>query len=220
MIQLDLPTGTAELNHAAFFDRLFGVGNYQVRVEDCFVQGSARVGGADAAVIGIWGKGTAERILAQVGLAVLDTVWACERGAKRPIIFVANTSRQALDLNDYLVLIARHVALARRRGHRTVALAYGEAVGGSLLAFGMLQDRASHPEAQMEVMDLHAMMGAAPTPSRLNKLEAPATDYDIATAPGAEGAWQMVALKAVWSEEDDWFALLSQAFKAGSEETW
>lgn len=183
------------------------------------MQGSARVGGVDAAIIGMWGKGTAEPVFARIALAVLDTVWACEQGLKRPIIFIGDTSRQALDLNDYFVRITRHVALAQRRGHRTVALAHGDAVDGSFLAFAMLEERNPDLEAQKEVMDLGAMMRSAPTLSRLNELEASATDCDIAVAPSTEAAGQMVALKAVWSEGDDWSALLRQAFKAGFGET-
>jgi len=206
----------------ALFDALFGAGRHGVTVDGSFVHGTGEVDGRAVHVIGTWNRAAVDVTLAlRVAGAVLDAVAADDAAggaARTPIVFIASTSGQALSrhdellgLNGYFAHIARCVDLARRRGHRTLALIHGEAVSGGFLAFGMLADRViALPDAQVRVMDLRAMARVTKIP--LDDLQAFAKVSPV-FAPGADNYWRMGAVHDIWPA-GDCPALLAAALAA------
>ena len=206
------------------WQRLFPAG-HQIATEGHFVLGTAAAAGGEVHVIGTRDQAAIDVELAlRLSGAVLEAVRAdCERGAPRPIVFVADTQGQALSrhdellgLNGYFAHLARCVDLARRQGHRMVTLIRGAAVSGGFLALGMLADRiCALPEAQVRVMDLRAM--ARVTKIALERLEALALESPV-FAPGAQNYWRMGGVHELWTDADDWSARLAGALADGGAE--
>nr|WP_169732533.1 biotin-independent malonate decarboxylase subunit gamma [Derxia gummosa] len=217
---------TAPDDARALCDRLFGAGRHRIAVDGDFVAGEAELDGRRVRVIGSWNRVAVDVSLAlRIAGAVLDAVAADAGGADAaradpppPIVFIASTSGQALSrrdellgVNGFFAHIARCVDLARRRGHRTLALVHGEAVSGGFLAFGLLADRTvALPGAQVRVMDLRAMSRVTKIP--LDDLQAFARSSPV-FAPGADNYERMGAIREVWPE-DGWPARLAEALAA------
>lgn len=194
------------------FDRLFGPGRHRIAVDEHFVAGGAELDGQPLTVVGTWDRAAVDgRLALRIADAVLDAV---ARDDTTPIVFIADTSGQALSrheellgLNGAFAHVARCVDLARRRGHPIVTLVHGEAVSGGFLAFGMLADRVcALPAAQVRVMDLRAMARVTKIP--LERLQALAAESPV-FAPGAENYWRMGGVHEIWGEDDDWRARLA-----------
>lgn len=194
----------------AFFDRLFGADKHDIAIDGLFLNGSARIGDREAAVIGTREHAAIDTELAlRIAAAVLAVVQADAGKAPRAIIFIADTKGQALSrhdellcLNGYFAHIAQCVDLARRNGHRLATLIQGEAVSGGFLAFGMLADRiCALPGAEVRVMDLRAMSRVTKIP--LERLEQLAQQSPV-FAPGAENYWRMGGIHEIWRDAQAW----------------
>lgn len=155
----------------------------------------AVLGTRDAAAIGV-------DLALDLAEGVLDVV---ARSPGRPIVFLVDTCGQALarheellGLNGYLAHLAACVDLARRQGHPSLSLVYGEAVSGGFLSFGLMADRTyALREAQVRVMDLKAMARVTKIPhERLVELAASSPIF----APGAENYVRMGGIEALWAE--------------------
>lgn len=212
------------MSDAGLFDRLFGAGAHQVRVDGQFVHGEAQLAGRQLAVIGTWNSAAIDGDLAlAVAGAVLAVVGAdaASGTAPRPIVFIADTSGQQLSRHEELLGIngtfahlARCVDLARRRGHPLLTLVHGEAVSGGFLAFGLLADRVcALADAQVRVMDLRAM--ARVTKIDFERLQALAAASPV-FAPGAANYWRMGAVDELWAARDDWAHCLTAALSAAA----
>lgn len=202
-------------------DRLFGPGEHSISSNGGFLHGRAVVGGRPVAVIGTLEQAAIDSALAlRVASAILQTVRDDQDNSAPPraVVFMVDTQGQALSrheellgLNGYVAHVAKCVDLARRTGHRTLALIHGEAVSGGFLAFGLMADRiCALPEAQVRVMDLKAM-------SRITKIAHErlvelAVDSPV-FAPGAENYWRMGAVHEIWSAEADWRNCLADALE-------
>jgi malonate decarboxylase gamma subunit len=145
---------------------------------------------------------------------ILDTI---ERHPGRPLVFLVDTSGQALSrsqellcLNGSLAHLAQCVDLARRQGHPSFSLVTANAVSGGFLSFGLMADKAyALADAQVRVMDLRAM-------SRVTKI-AHERLVELATtspifAPGAESYVRMGGIEAIWPAPSA--ALLESALTA------
>jgi malonate decarboxylase gamma subunit len=213
------------MSDAMVFDRLFGVGQHQARIDGHFVSGPAQVAGRPVAVIGTWDAAAVDGALAlAVARAILAVVAqdAASGAAPRPIVFIADTQGQEpsrheelLGLNGCFAHVARCVDLARRRGHATLALIHGEAVSGGFLAFGMLADRiCALPDAEVRVMDLRAMSRVTKIP--LERLQALAEESPV-FAPGASNYWRMGAVHELWPDDaQDWPARMTAVLAAAA----
>lgn len=206
------------MSEQLLFDRLFGAGKHQIVSDGLFLHGGAQIDGKQISVIGTRNQAALDVTLAlRIADAILQTVHADAGASPRPILFIADTSGQALSrhdellgLNGYFAHIARCVDLARRNGHKLVTLIHGEAVSGGFLAYGMLADRiCALPDAQVRVMDLRAMSRV--TKINLERLEALATESPV-FAPGAANFWKMGGIHDIWSAEDNWTVRLVTAF--------
>ena len=151
------------------------------------------VGTTDHAAIGL------ETALAQAK-AILDTV---QQHPGRPILLLVDTQGQRLRHRDELLCINRYMAhmgccvdLARRSGHRVIALVYDQALSGGFITSGLMADTChALPEAEIRVMRLPAM-------SRVTKiaedvLEALSLSNPV-FAPGVENYVAMGGIASLW----------------------
>jgi len=165
------------------------------------LRGSAQVNGKPVAVVGTCGHTAIgiEIALAQAR-AVLDTV----RGHPgRPIILLVDTQGQRLrhrdemlGINSYMAHLGKSIDLARRRGHKVLALVYGQALSGGFVTSGLMANACyALPRATIRVMALPAMARITRVP--LARLEQLAGDHPV-FAPGPENYLRMGALTAIW----------------------
>jgi malonate decarboxylase gamma subunit len=156
----------------------------------------AVVGTTDHAAIGV------ETALAQAK-AILDTV---QQHPGRPILLLVDTQGQRLRHRDELLCINRYMAhmgccvdLARRSGHRVIALVYDQALSGGFITSGLMADTChALPEAEIRVMRLPAM-------SRVTKiaedvLEALSLSNPV-FAPGVENYVAMGGIASLWRSD-------------------
>ena len=153
----------------------------------------AVVGTTDHAPIGV------ETALAQAKV-ILDTV---QKHPGRAILLLVDTQGQRLRHRDELLCINRYMAhmgccvdLARRSGHRVIALVYDQALSGGFITSGLMADTChALPEAEIRVMRLPAM-------SRVTKisedvLEARSLSNPV-FAPGVENYVAMGGIASLW----------------------
>ncbi|MEO8755754.1 MAG: biotin-independent malonate decarboxylase subunit gamma [Casimicrobiaceae bacterium] len=187
---------------AAVLDALFP-GGHEVRVDGPFVHGQARTKGVGA--VAVVGTADAVAVDAALALALAEQILAALSGPPRPLVFLVDTSGQALKrheeligLNAYLAHVAACVDLARRSGFPSLSLVYGEAVSGGYLSLGLMADRAyALAEAQIRVMDLKAMARITRIPHE--QLVALAAQSPV-FAPGAASYVRMGAIAEIWHE--------------------
>ena len=183
-------------------DALFPLG-HAVAVDGNFVHGSARTEIVER--VAIVGTANAAAVDAELALSMAERILAIMDGPPRPLVFLVDTSGQALrrheeliGLNAYLAHLACTVDVARRSGFPSVSIVYGEAVSGGYLSLGLMANRAyALGNAQIRVMDLHAMARVTRLPhEQLQKLARESPVF----APGADNYAKMGALSAIWPE--------------------
>jgi malonate decarboxylase gamma subunit len=201
------------MNWQTVADALFPQG-HRIVERDCFLSGEAQVAGKTVAVIGTTEHTPigVEIALAQA-TAILDTV---RQHPGRAIVIMVDTVGQRLrrrdemlGINSYMAHLGKCVELARRRGHRIVALVYDQALSGGFITSGLMAD-ACHalPDATIRVMGLPAMARITKVP--LERLEELALDNPV-FAPGPENYRRMGGVAEIW--RDDLAACLEQALE-------
>jgi malonate decarboxylase gamma subunit len=186
----------------ALVDALFPLG-HDIVVDGSLVHGSARTSAVESVVV--LGTAGAVAMDAALALAMAERILAALSGPRRPLVFLVDTSGQALKrhqeligLNAYLAHLAACVDLARRSGFASLSIVYGEAVSGGYLSLGLMADRAyALVDAQIRVMDLKAM--ARVTRIAHEQLQELARESPV-FAPGAVNYMRMGALRAIWPE--------------------
>jgi malonate decarboxylase gamma subunit len=176
---------------------------HDVRVDGPLLRGTARTRSVPTVVV--TGTADAAAIGADIALGLAETILAALEGPPVPLLFLVDTSGQALSrheevigLNAYLAHVASCVDLARRSGFPSLSLVYGEAVSGGYLSLGLMADRAyALAEARIRVMDLKAM--ARVTKIAHEELVALAAQSPV-FAPGAENYARMGAIAEIWPE--------------------
>ncbi|BDG05498.1 biotin-independent malonate decarboxylase subunit beta [Anaeromyxobacter oryzae] len=184
----------------AVLDDLFPRG-HSVSREGGILAGGGTAAAGEVAVVGTCGglEVGAEDALALAG-AILAVVRAAPR---RPILLLVDTRGQRmsrrdelLGLNGFLGHLASSIELARRRGHRTVALVTGEAVSAGALALGFVADEVhALAGARLGVMSLPAMARVTKIP--VERLEALSATTPV-LAPGLESFVSLGAVESVW----------------------
>ncbi|MBY0240338.1 MAG: biotin-independent malonate decarboxylase subunit gamma [Burkholderiaceae bacterium] len=197
-------TGQSEAGVAAHWQgvaaSLFPQG-HSIEQHGMLLRGSAQVNGKPVAVVGTCGHTEigVEIALAQAR-AVLDTV----RGQPgRPIIVLVDTQGQRLrhrdemlGIHSYMAHLGQSIDLARRRGHKVLALVYGQALSGGFVTSGLMANACyALPQAAIRVMALAAMARITRVP--LARLEPLAATHPV-LAPGPENYLRMGALTAIW----------------------
>jgi len=179
---------------------LFPAG-HSVREEGGLLAGTGGAPGAEVAVLGT-ALGLEVGVESALALAagVLDVI---RLHPGRPILALLDSRGQrmsrrdeVLGLNGYLAHLAEAVEVARRAGHRVIALVYGEASSGSALALGFMADEVhAVPGARLSVMNLPAMARVTKIP--LERLEE-ASRASPVLAPGLEPYVRLGGVESVW----------------------
>ncbi|MTW01419.1 biotin-independent malonate decarboxylase subunit gamma [Duganella ginsengisoli] len=174
---------------------------HSIEQHGAFLTGSAQLNGKPVAVAGTCGHTAigVEIALAQAR-AVLDIV---RHHPGRPIVLLVDTQGQRLRRRDemlgihsYMAHLAQCIDLARRRGHKVIALVYGQALSGGFVATGLMANACyALQEAAIRVMALPAMSRITKVP--LARLEQLAADHPV-FAPGPENFRRMGGLTAIW----------------------
>jgi malonate decarboxylase gamma subunit len=188
------------MNWQALTQALFGDTHTIQRTGDV-ISGTAQLQGQTLAVVGTTDHAPIgiETALAQAKV-ILDTV---QHHPGRAILLLVDTQGQRLRHRDELLCINRYMAhmgccvdLARRSGHRVIALVYDQALSGGFITSGLMADTChALPEAEIRVMRLPAM-------SRVTKiaedvLEALSISNPV-FAPGVENYVAMGGIASLW----------------------
>ena len=189
------------MNWHTVADALFPQG-HRIVERDNFLSGEAQVGGQAVTVIGTTGHAPigVEIALAQARF-ILDTV---RTHPGRPIVILVDTQGQRLrhrdemlGINSYMAHLGKCVELARRSGHRIVALVYDQALSGGFITSGLMADACyALPEATIRVMGLPAMARITKVP--LERLEQLAVANPV-FAPGPENYLRMGGVEGIWN---------------------
>ena len=181
-------------------DGLFPAG-FAVRRDGAVLAGTGRAASGEVAVVGL-ADGAEVGVEAALALAG-ELLRVLREAPGRPILALVDTAGQRmsrrdelLGLNGYLGHLAACVELARRTGHRVVALVTGEAVSAGALALGFVADEVHALEqARLGVMALPAMARVTKIP--LERLEALSRGSAV-LAPGLEGYVRLGAIASIW----------------------
>jgi malonate decarboxylase gamma subunit len=174
---------------------------HSVRREADLLFGSGRASTGEVSVVGVAG-GAEVGVEAALALA-RELLRIIKDHPLRPILALIDTRGQrmtrrdeVLGLNGYLAHLASCVELARRRGHRVLALVHGEAVSGPLLGLGFMADEIYATEqACFSVMSLPAMARVTKIP--LERLEAVSRTSAV-LASGLDNWVRLGAVESVW----------------------
>lgn len=188
------------MNWQTLADALFPQGHSLTEKAD-FLCGTAQVDGEIVAVVGTTGHTPigVEIALSQAQ-AVLETVRA---HPGRAIVILVDTQGQRLryrdemlGINSYMAHLGKCIELARRQGHKIVALVYDQALSGGFITSGLMADACyALPEATIRVMGLPAMARITKVPEE--KLVELAAGNPV-FAPGAENYLRMGGIAAIW----------------------
>ena len=188
------------MNWQTLVQALFGEAHTIERSGDV-LSGTAQLQGRTLSVIGTTDHAAigVETALAQAR-AILETV---QHHPGRPILLLVDTQGQRLRHRDELLCINRYMAhmgccvdLARRSGHRVVALVYDQALSGGFITSGLMADSChALPEAEIRVMRLPAM--ARVTKISEDVLEALSLSNPV-FAPGVENYVAMGGIASLW----------------------
>ncbi|MDB5909931.1 MAG: mdcC [Massilia sp.] len=183
--------------------------------KDNFLSGSAQFGEQTIAVVGTSGH---VPIGVEIALAQARFILATVREYPgRAILMLVDTQGQRLryrdemlGINSYMAHLGKCVELARRQGHKIVALVYGQALSGGFITSGLMADACyALPGATIRVMGLPAMARITKVPEeRLVELAASNPVF----APGPENYLRMGGLQEIW--RGDLAAHLAQALDA------
>jgi malonate decarboxylase gamma subunit len=187
----------------AVCEALFGPG-HDVTEDDELLRGSAQFDGETIAVLGTTNHAAIGYAMAlRQARVILDTIAA---SPGRPILLLVDTQGQRLARHDEFLGIHRAMAhlgccidLARRSGHRVLALVYDQALSGGFITTGLLAD-ACHalPEAEIRVMRLPAMARITKLPQQM--LET-LSEANPVFAPGVENYVAMGGVASLWTGE-------------------
>jgi malonate decarboxylase gamma subunit len=188
---------------------------HAVAENDNFLSGSAQAGEQIIAVVGTTGHAPiGVEIALQQARFILATV---REHPGRPILMLVDTQGQRLrhrdemlGINSYMAHLGKCVELARRQGHKVVALVYDQALSGGFITSGLMADACyALPDATIRVMGLPAMARITKVPEeRLVELAASNPVF----APGPENYLRMGGVQEIWS--GDLAAQLAQALAA------
>jgi malonate decarboxylase gamma subunit len=191
------------MNWKNLTDQLFP-GGCDIIEEGNFLSGTALVDGETVTVIGTTEHAPigVEIALAQAR-AVLDTV---RNHPQRPIVILVDTQGQRLrhrdemlGINSYMAHLGKCIEIARRQGHKIVALVYDQALSGGFITSGLMADACyALPDAQIRVMGLPAMARITKVPEEtLTEL----AQSNPVFAPGAKNYVSMGGVEAIWTGE-------------------
>ncbi len=192
-------------------DEIFPSG-HKVELSGKIVRGQGILKNCTAQIIGTFDS-------ASIGLeelvALSDAFMeVAARDDKSPIVIFVDNSGQRMALREELLGLSQYIGhcikaqeLARSRGHKLIAVVYGNSIAGGFLACGLEADRVcAVPGAETSVMNLRAI--SAVTKISLIALEELAKTVPV-FAPGCQNFHKMGGLHEIW--EKDFAANLERA---------
>lgn len=175
---------------------------HRIRATDNFLCGSAEVDGVTVSVVGTSGH---TPIGIEIALAQAQAILATVREHPgRAIVILVDTQGQRLrhrdemlGINSYMAHLGKCIELARRRGHKIIALVYDQALSGGFITSGLMADACyALPQATIRVMALAAMARITKVPEeRLIEL----ARSNPVFAPGPENYYRMGGLAGIWN---------------------
>jgi len=188
------------MNAAGLLAALFPLG-HEVRDQGGLLLGTGNALGSKVAVVGT-SAGLEVGVEAALALSA-SVLEVLRRHPGRPLLSILDSRGQRMSRRDevlglagYLAHLARALEVARRRGHRVVALVYGEASSGSALSLGFMADEVhAVAGARLSVMNLPAMARVTKIP--LERLEEVSRGSPV-LSPGLENYVRLGAIESVW----------------------
>lgn len=203
----------------AVLARLFGPSAKGIAIEKSVLAGYATVDGKKVCVIGTC-DGTYIDNAAALHIAA-HVIGCIEKHPGMPIVMLVDSAGQKpnrvaemLGLASYFGHLLSCLELARRKGHKLITVATGQAVGGAFLCYGMFADRIyALDQASVGLMPIAAM-------SAVTKIPAPVLQKLSKTMPslefGAEPFALLGGVEEVWSAKDDIQSKLAKAIATAS----
>jgi malonate decarboxylase gamma subunit len=189
------------MNWQALIDALFPQG-HSITEKDYFLSGTAQVDGDTVSVVGTTGH---TPIGVEIALAQAQAILATVRTHPgRPIVILVDTQGQRLrhrdemlSINSYMAHLGKCIDLARRHGHKIIALVYDQALSGGFITSGLMADACyALPQATIRVMGLPAMARITKVPEeRLVEL----AKSNPVFAPGPENYHRMGGVAEIWN---------------------
>jgi malonate decarboxylase gamma subunit len=205
----------------ALFAKLFGSSAKGISVEKSVLAGYASAGGAKICVIGTCNGVYIDNAAAlRLAAHVIDCI---ERHPKTPIVMLVDSAGQEpnrvaemLGLASYFGHLLSCLELARRKGHKLITIATGQAVGGAFICYGMFGDRIyALDSARVGLMPVEAMSAVTKIPvAVLRKLSKTMPSLEFGAKPFA----LLGGVQEVWSAKDDVQAKLAKAIATSSTE--
>jgi len=196
-------------------DALFPRGHSLSEI-DHFLSGIAQSGEQTIAVVGTTGHAPigVEIALAQARFVLQTVREHAGKHPRPPILMLVDTAGQRLrhrdemlGINSYMAHLGKCVELARREGHKVIALVYDQALSGGFITSGLMADACyALPDATIRVMGLPAMARITKVPEQ--RLVELATSNPV-FAPGPENYLRMGGVQDIW--RGDLAAQLEQA---------
>jgi len=174
---------------------------HSVREEGGLLFGTGPAAGGEVAVVGTSG-GLEVGVESALALSAF-VLEVARRHPGRPLLSLLDSRGQRMSRRDeilglagYLAHLSRAVEVTRRRGHRVIAVVYGEASSGSALALGFLADEVhAVAGARISVMNLPAMARVTKIP--LDRLEEASRGSPV-LAPGLESYVRLGGVESIW----------------------
>jgi malonate decarboxylase gamma subunit len=188
------------VNLGDLLEALFPAG-HAVRDDAGLLLGTAQTGGGEVAVLGT-ARGIEVGVEQALALAAELLRVVREQPGRAIVVLVDSRGQrmsrrdELLGLNGYLGHLAACVELARRRGHRVVAVVNGDAVSGGVLPLGFMADEVHAVEgANPWVMSLPAMSRVTKIP--LDRLEELSRTSPV-LVPGLDAFAALGAIEPAW----------------------
>lgn len=194
--------------------KLFGSSSRGISIENSVLTGYAAVGGAKVCVIGTSDGAYIDNAAAlRLAAHVIECI---EKHPKTAIVMLVDSAGQKpnrvaemLGLASYFGHLLNCLELARRKGHKLITVATGQAVGGAFICYGMFGDRIyALDSASVGLMPVEAM-------SAVTKIPVPVLRKLSKTMPSLEFGAKPFALlggvEEVWSVKEDVQSKLAKA---------
>jgi malonate decarboxylase gamma subunit len=204
----------------ALLAKLFGNAK-GISAENSILTGYAAVGGTKVCVIGTC-DGTYIDNEAALRLAA-HVIGCIERYPRMPIVMLVDSAGQEpnrvaemLGLASYFGHLLSCLEVARRKSHKLITVATGQAVGGAFICYGMFGDRIyALDSARVGLMPVEAM-------SAVTKIPVPVLRKLSKTMPSLEFGARPFALlggvEEVWPAKGDVQAKLARAIATATTE--
>lgn len=189
------------MNLNTLLDQLFPAG-HQVEIDNNIVYGTGESTAGTVAIVGT--ENTVIGVDAALALS-RRFIEVMEKHPGRPILMMVDNNGQKMALSDELLGLNQYIAhlvqlqdLARRQGHKVIALVYGNSIAGGFIAFGLCAGHTyAMSDSETSVMKLAAIV-------RVTKLEREYLEElskSVAVfAPGVENFYLTGGLEEVWHE--------------------